>query len=110
MAEDMSRWEAKEGIDDEEADHIRKAVRGFAHTATTEPFNMGGWTAAALVVFGIVCVYTNRVVVLIEKIRHRLFHHFEVTDHVILVQSLGFEHELHTPRMPMWKTTLVRVF
>lgn len=42
MAEDMSRWETRERIDDEEADHIRKAVRGFAHTATTEPFNMGG--------------------------------------------------------------------
>ena len=42
MAEDMSRWEAKERIDDEEAGLIRKAVRGFAHTATAEPFNMGG--------------------------------------------------------------------
>ena len=42
MAEDMSRWETKERIDDEEADFIRKAIRGFAHTATAEPFNMGG--------------------------------------------------------------------
>jgi hypothetical protein len=42
MASDMSRWEAKPRINDEEEKRIRSAIRAFPHTITSEEFRIAG--------------------------------------------------------------------
>ena len=42
MAKDMSRWEAKPRIGEDEEKHIRRAIRPFPHTAKVKEFRIGG--------------------------------------------------------------------
>ena len=42
MAKDMSRWETKPRIGEEEEKHIRGAIRPFPHTTKADEFRIGG--------------------------------------------------------------------